>query len=154
MGNICAGRVAIVTGAGRGIGREHALMLAENGANRLWELIHSEDFVNSLGAMTGNQAMQQVRAGLTVKKVAPELAHKRVVAGAAVKRIVARPAAQSVIAAKRFENIVSGTERDIIVAVRSLQQRRLGRLFATVVTAAVISTKTDDARQKRQTQKQ
>ena len=38
--------------------------LAENGANRLWELIHSEDFVNSLGAMTGNQAMQQVRAGL------------------------------------------------------------------------------------------
>ncbi|MBC6717946.1 isocitrate lyase [Aurantimonas sp. DM33-3] len=38
--------------------------LAENGANRLWELVHSEDFVNSLGAMTGNQAMQQVRAGL------------------------------------------------------------------------------------------
>ncbi len=38
--------------------------LAENGANRLWQLIHSEDFVNSLGAMTGNQAMQQVRAGL------------------------------------------------------------------------------------------
>ncbi len=38
--------------------------LAENGANRLWQLIHSEDFVNSLGAMTGNQAMQMVRAGL------------------------------------------------------------------------------------------
>ena len=38
--------------------------LAENGANRLWQLIHSEDYVNSLGAMTGNQAMQQVRAGL------------------------------------------------------------------------------------------
>jgi len=38
--------------------------LAENGANRLWQLIHEEDFVNSLGAMTGNQAMQQVRAGL------------------------------------------------------------------------------------------
>ncbi len=38
--------------------------LAENGANRLWTLIHSEDFVNALGAVTGNQAMQQVRAGL------------------------------------------------------------------------------------------
>jgi len=38
--------------------------LAERGANRLWELLNSEDFVNALGAMTGNQAMQQVRAGL------------------------------------------------------------------------------------------
>ncbi len=38
--------------------------LAEKGANRLWELLRSEDFVNALGAMTGNQAMQQVRAGL------------------------------------------------------------------------------------------
>lgn len=38
--------------------------LAEAGANRLWSLLHSEDYVNSLGAMTGNQAMQQVRAGL------------------------------------------------------------------------------------------
>ncbi|WP_279481975.1 isocitrate lyase [Aureimonas sp. SK2] len=38
--------------------------LAENGANRLWKLLHQEDFVNALGAMTGNQAMQQVRAGL------------------------------------------------------------------------------------------
>jgi isocitrate lyase len=38
--------------------------LAEMGANRLWSLIHQDDFVNALGAMTGNQAMQQVRAGL------------------------------------------------------------------------------------------
>ena len=38
--------------------------LAERGANRLWELLHTEDFVNALGAVTGNQAMQMVRAGL------------------------------------------------------------------------------------------
>ena len=38
--------------------------LAERGANRLWELLHTEPFINSLGAMTGNQAMQMVRAGL------------------------------------------------------------------------------------------
>ncbi len=38
--------------------------LAERGANRLWYLLHSEDYVNALGALTGNQAMQQVKAGL------------------------------------------------------------------------------------------
>jgi len=38
--------------------------LAELGAARLWELLHTEDYVAALGAMTGNQAMQQVRAGL------------------------------------------------------------------------------------------
>ena len=41
---------------------EHSL--ARRGATRLWELLHSEPFVNSLGALTGNQAMQQVKAGL------------------------------------------------------------------------------------------
>jgi isocitrate lyase len=41
-----------------------AYTLAERGANKLWELLHKEAFVNTLGAMTGNQAMQQVRAGL------------------------------------------------------------------------------------------
>jgi isocitrate lyase len=38
--------------------------LAERGANRLWELLHQEPFINALGAVTGNQAMQMVRAGL------------------------------------------------------------------------------------------
>ncbi|MDM9380375.1 isocitrate lyase [Chlorogloeopsis sp. ULAP01] len=38
--------------------------LAEMGANRLWELLHNEDYINALGAVTGNQAMQMVRAGL------------------------------------------------------------------------------------------
>ncbi|MEM9494110.1 MAG: isocitrate lyase, partial [Myxococcota bacterium] len=41
---------------------EHTL--ARRGAERLWQLMHSEPFVAALGAMTGNQAMQQVRAGL------------------------------------------------------------------------------------------
>ena len=38
--------------------------LAELGTERLWQLLHTEDYVNALGALTGNQAMQQVRAGL------------------------------------------------------------------------------------------
>ncbi len=41
---------------------EHTL--ARRGAERLWSLLHTEPFVNSLGALTGNQAMQQVKAGL------------------------------------------------------------------------------------------
>jgi len=41
---------------------EHTL--AKLGAERLWQLLHSEDYVNALGAMTGNQAVQMVQAGL------------------------------------------------------------------------------------------
>ena len=41
---------------------EHTL--ARRGAERLWRSIHEQDFVNALGALTGNQAMQQVKAGL------------------------------------------------------------------------------------------
>ena len=41
---------------------EHSL--AQLGAEKLWNSLHSEDFVNALGALTGNQAMQQVKAGL------------------------------------------------------------------------------------------
>src|SRR5437879_2632926 len=38
--------------------------LAERGAGRLWSLLNSQDYVPALGALTGNQAIQQVRAGL------------------------------------------------------------------------------------------
>lgn len=38
--------------------------LAENGARKLWNLLHQEEYVHALGALTGNQAMQQVKAGL------------------------------------------------------------------------------------------
>ena len=38
--------------------------LAERGANRLWRLLAEEPYVHALGAVTGNQAMQMVKAGL------------------------------------------------------------------------------------------
>jgi len=41
---------------------EHTL--ARRGAEKLWKLVNTEDFVNALGALTGNQAVQQVKAGL------------------------------------------------------------------------------------------
>jgi isocitrate lyase len=41
---------------------EHSL--ARLGAEKLWRYVHEKPFVNALGALTGNQAMQQVRAGL------------------------------------------------------------------------------------------
>jgi len=41
---------------------EHSI--ARIGAEKLWRYLHEKDFVNALGALTGNQAMQQVKAGL------------------------------------------------------------------------------------------
>ncbi|MEI2676559.1 MAG: isocitrate lyase [Burkholderiaceae bacterium] len=41
---------------------EHTL--AKRGSEKLWSLINNEPFINALGALTGNQAMQQVKAGL------------------------------------------------------------------------------------------
>lgn len=41
---------------------EHTL--AKNGAEKLWKLLNEEDYINALGALTGNQAVQQVKAGL------------------------------------------------------------------------------------------
>jgi isocitrate lyase len=42
---------------------EHTL--ARLGAEKLWRLLHERPYVNTLGALTGNQAMQQVKAGLS-----------------------------------------------------------------------------------------
>ncbi|MBO0821827.1 MAG: isocitrate lyase [Nocardiopsaceae bacterium] len=44
------------------VNEEHTL--ARRGATRLWESLHTEDAVRALGALTGNQAVQQVKAGL------------------------------------------------------------------------------------------
>jgi isocitrate lyase len=41
---------------------EHTL--ARLGAQRLWNLLHAESYIPALGALTGNQAVQQVKAGL------------------------------------------------------------------------------------------
>src|SRR5579871_3554823 len=41
---------------------EHSL--ARRGAERLWSLLHHEDYINALGAMTGGQAVEMVKAGL------------------------------------------------------------------------------------------
>ena len=41
---------------------EHTL--ARRGSEKLWKMMHERPFVNSLGALTGNQAMQQVKAGV------------------------------------------------------------------------------------------
>lgn len=41
---------------------EHTL--ARRGAEQLWQKLHDHDFINALGALTGNQAVQQVKAGL------------------------------------------------------------------------------------------
>ncbi len=41
---------------------EHTL--ARRGSEKLWNLLQTEDYINALGALTGNQAMQQVKAGL------------------------------------------------------------------------------------------
>ena len=41
---------------------EHTL--ARRGAEKLWQLLHTEEYISALGALTGNQAVQQVKAGL------------------------------------------------------------------------------------------
>jgi NAD(P)-dependent dehydrogenase (short-subunit alcohol dehydrogenase family) len=60
MSRLCEGRIAIVTGAGRGIGREHALMLAEHGAKVV---------VNDLGGNTDGTGADASPAELVVEEI-------------------------------------------------------------------------------------
>ena len=60
MAGLCEGRVAIVTGAGRGLGREHALLLAANGAKVV---------VNDLGANVDGTGRDAAFAAQTVADI-------------------------------------------------------------------------------------
>jgi isocitrate lyase len=55
-------RAADVVRLGGSVREEHTL--ARLGAQRLWQLLHERDYLPALGALTGNQAVQSVRAGL------------------------------------------------------------------------------------------
>ena len=74
MGNLCEGRVAIVTGAGRGIGREHALMLASQGAKVV---------VNDLGGDVDGSGSDLSPAQEVVNEIA-EMGGEAIVNGANV----------------------------------------------------------------------
>jgi NAD(P)-dependent dehydrogenase (short-subunit alcohol dehydrogenase family) len=63
MARLCEGRVAIVTGAGRGVGREHALLLAANGARVV---------VNDLGANVDGTGRDESFAAQTVAEIKKE----------------------------------------------------------------------------------
>ena len=54
---------------------EHTL--ARRGAEKLWQLLHERPYVNSLGALTGNQALQQVKAGVPASRPARRLRCER-----------------------------------------------------------------------------
>ena len=60
--SLCEGRVAIVTGAGRGIGREHALMLAEQGAKVVVNDLGGERDGTGADASPAQQVVDEITA--------------------------------------------------------------------------------------------
>ena len=62
MSRLCEGRIAIVTGAGRGIGREHALMLAEHGAKVVVNDLGGNTDGTGVDASPAEQVVEEIRA--------------------------------------------------------------------------------------------
>ena len=62
MAGLCEGRVAIVTGAGRGIGREYALMLAEHGAKVVVNDLGGEADGTGADASPAQQVVDEIKA--------------------------------------------------------------------------------------------
>ena len=110
--------------------------LARLGAERLWELLHTEDYVQALGALTGNQAVQQVApASRRSTSPAGRWRPTPTLAGADVpgpeplpgRQRAARGAAhQPGAAARRPDRARRGQERRLLV--RADHGRRRGRL--------------------------
>ena len=110
--------------------------LARLGAERLWELLRQDAPVRALGAMTGGQAVQMVKAGLEAIYLSGwQVAADGNLAGQHVsgpeplpgqQRAGAREADQQRAAARRPDRLVRGPQRDVLA--RADRRRRRGRL--------------------------
>ncbi len=114
---------------------EHTL--ARRGAEKLWRLMQERAFVNSLGALTGNQAMQQVRAGLqgdlplAAGRSRPTPTRRRHVSRPEplpANSVPDRRAAASTRALQRADQIDHAEGGDEHRLVRAHRRRRRGRL--------------------------
>src|SRR6187431_1933521 len=86
--------------------------LARRGAEKLWQLLHSEDYVAALGALTGNQAMQQVKAGLKAIYVSGwQVAADANVAGEMYPDQSLYPANSVPLAVKRINNTLTRADQ-------------------------------------------
>jgi len=107
--------------------------LAEAGANRLWQLLQNEPFVAALGAATGNQAMQMVKAGLQCVYLSGwQVAADNNTAGSMFPDQSLYPSSSGPELCRRINRTLSGPIRSstqramfgIIGLLRSLQMRR------------------------------